>query len=93
MTKLARIDSSRLVQLTIASSLHHVPVDERWPVGQALAARLDDDTIRNLTLMTWYGIEPTVGADPKRAVSLIASTPSRLLPRFVARRIAAGYKP
>jgi putative membrane-bound dehydrogenase-like protein len=83
----AKSDPSGLVQLHVASALQRIPVDRRWPIAEALAAKPDFANDRMLPLMVWYGIEPTIPRDPARALNLAKSTQIPLLAEFIARRL------
>lgn len=82
----ARSESSPHVLLTLASAMQRVPLKDRWPLAQALAATPIDPGDRMLALMTWYGIEPLAGADPARAAALAGGCKASLLRNYVARR-------
>jgi hypothetical protein len=53
-----------------------------------LVTRLNDARHRQLTLMTWYAIEPVVAANPKVATELLSKSSSPLLRQFIARRLS-----
>jgi putative membrane-bound dehydrogenase-like protein len=83
---LARSESSPRVLLNLASALRRIPVKDRWPLAEALAAAPVDRSDPMLPLMVWYGIEPLAGADPARASALAADCKLPLLRNYVARR-------
>lgn len=87
-TRMAANDDSPFVRLHLASALQQLDIADRWPIAEALVARADDANDRFLPLMYWYGIEPLVPADPKRAVQLLRKVKIPKLRRFIARRIA-----
>jgi hypothetical protein len=72
MTTMAREDQSPLVRLYLAAGLQRMPLDQRWEVLTALAARAEDEADHNLPLMVWYAAEPMATAD---AVSTLAGAP------------------
>jgi putative membrane-bound dehydrogenase-like protein len=86
---LAKTDPSPVVRLALASALQRIPIADRWPIAEALAAHAEDATDQNLPLMIWYGIEPMVQADPSRALNLAASAKIPLIRRYIARRYAS----
>ncbi len=86
-SKLAEKSDSGLVRLHVASLLQRLPLASRWPIATALAQRAEDANDRQQPLMIWYGIEPSVAADPMRGVELIASAKIPTVRRLVARRI------
>ena len=65
-TTLAEKDPSGLVLLYLASALQKIPVEMRWPLGEAIATRPEsafaDD--RTLAIMLWLGFEPAICAAP-----------------------------
>jgi putative membrane-bound dehydrogenase-like protein len=85
---LATSDASPLVRLYLASALQRIPVAQRWPLLEALAARGEDAKDANLPLMIWFGAEPAIAADPTRAAGLLGKTKIPLLRQYVARRIS-----
>ena len=87
---LARSDSSPRVRLNLASALQRIPVDDRWPLAEALVACDIDPTDPMLPLMTWYGVEPLAGRDPSRASALAARCKLPLHRNFLARRAVAA---
>jgi putative membrane-bound dehydrogenase-like protein len=82
----ARSDSSPRVLLNLASALQRIPIKDRWPLAEALAASSIDPDDPMLPLMVWYGIEPLAGSDPARAAALAAGWKLPLLRNYVARR-------
>jgi len=85
-------ERSGLVQLHIASALQRLPVGDRWELAEALTRlplKADD---RNLALMIWYGFEPLVGLDGRRALGIAVRSKIPLIRQFTARRIADGRK-
>ena len=86
--ELARIGSSPLVRLSLASALQRLSLPERWELAKALASRQDDDTDQNLPLMIWYGVEPLINDDLMRFATLGANAEISRVRINVARRIA-----
>ncbi len=86
--KLAAEEDSALVRLGLASAVQELPLAERWPLVEALAAREVDAEDANLPLMLWYGIEPAVPQDRTRALALAAKGKIPALRRLIARRLA-----
>ncbi len=87
--RLAREDRSALVRLSIASALQRTPVEARWDIVAALAAREEDADDQNQPLMVWYAAEPLVPLDMPRALELAERSPLPDLFAFTVRRIAA----
>jgi len=90
--KLAKDDPSQLVRLWLASALQRMPLDRRWNIVEGLVGHAEDKDDPNLPLMIWYGIEPLVGSDSKRALQLIPITKISLLRQYIARRAAGTRK-
>jgi putative membrane-bound dehydrogenase-like protein len=86
--KMAAEDDSPLVRLALASALQRMPLEQRWDVAAALASHAEDASDQNLPLMIWYGIEPAVAADSKRALALAARCKIPVVVQNIARRIA-----
>ncbi|MFM9966299.1 MAG: PVC-type heme-binding CxxCH protein [Planctomycetaceae bacterium] len=84
---LASRETSGLVQLYLASALPRIPVAQRWKLAESLASRDEFEHDNMLPLLIWYGIEPSVGRDPGRAVKLIESSKMDRVRQFAARRI------
>jgi len=87
---LARTDPSQKVRLSLASAVQRLPLKERWSIAEPLASHMEDALDRVLPLMIWYGIEPLVPADQKRAVALAAGCQIPIVRRYVARRAVAA---
>ena len=75
-------------RLAAASAMRRVAVGSRLPIAAALASHPEDADDHNLPLMTWYGVEPAVAADPRAAVDFAADSQIPLLREFTARRLA-----
>jgi putative membrane-bound dehydrogenase-like protein len=85
-------EPSGLVLLYLASALQELPLADRWPLAEELAARSDFATDRVLPLMIWYGIEPAVPEDSARAVRMAESSPMVPLVRSITRRLTENVK-
>ena len=88
-TQLARVDESALVRLAVASTLHRLPIADRWDIASALLAKDEDAEDHNLPLIVWYGIEPAVAADRGKAVRLLGKCKSQKIRQFITRRMTA----
>ena len=84
---LASRETSGLVQIYLASALPRIPVTQRWKLAAALTARDEFEHDNMLPLLIWYGIEPSVGRDPVRAVKFIETCRIERVRQFTARRI------
>jgi putative membrane-bound dehydrogenase-like protein len=85
---LAKDDSSSVVRLYLAAALQRLPLTARWKIADGLLGHAEDADDANLPLMNWYGVEPLVPTDAKRALQLAVSTRIPLLRQFIARRLA-----
>jgi putative membrane-bound dehydrogenase-like protein len=86
LAQLARSDPSPKLRLSLASALDRLPVADRWEIAAGLVSHSEDATDAMLPLMTWYGIEPMVTADPKRAMALATESAIPIVRQYVARR-------
>ena len=89
MATLAATDKSPRVRLALASALQRLPLEERWDIAAGLVADEENNEDQNLPLMIWYGIEPAVAADSKRALDLASKCKLSKVRQFIARRIAS----
>jgi putative membrane-bound dehydrogenase-like protein len=85
---LAKTDPSPRVRLALASALQRLPLNDRWPIAEALIAHGEDAKDHNLPEMYWYAIEPLVPANPERALELAAKSQIPLVAQHIARRLA-----
>ena len=85
---LAKSDPSPWVRRSIASSVTRIPLADRWPILAALASHEGDAADANLPPMIWYGLEPLVTSDAKRAIALASNGKIAKLREWVVRRIA-----
>jgi len=56
LLRLAEMDESPLVRLTLASTLQRLPISDRYELAAPLAARAAEADDHNLPLMIWYGL-------------------------------------
>jgi putative membrane-bound dehydrogenase-like protein len=87
LQKQAAREASGLVQIYLASALQRLEQDQRWPIAEALSARDEFAHDRELPLMVWYGIEPAVTRQPRRAVNLATLSRFPTLRQNTARRL------
>ncbi len=85
---LAAKEASMVTRRYLASLLQRIPVEQRWNLTSALIRHVNDQNDRNIPLLTWYGVEPLVEADPARALTLSDNTAWPTLRDFIARRAA-----
>jgi putative membrane-bound dehydrogenase-like protein len=86
LAEMAVHDPSAWVRRYLASALQRLPVKDRWRIAEGLIGHSDADDL-NLPLLTWYGIEPLVSANPEKAVSLIGEAKISLVREYLARRV------
>ncbi|MBI1314950.1 c-type cytochrome [bacterium] len=87
--ELAVSDPSPVVRLYLASALQRLPLEQRWPVAEALLAHVEDTEDHNLPLLIWYGVEPLVPHNPGRALALASASKLPIVSRFIYRRAAS----
>ncbi len=86
---LAKQDSSPVVRLYLAAALQRMLLDERWELAEALLAHGEDASDANIPLLLWYGIEPLVGQEPRRALELARGAALPEIAGWIWRRAAA----
>ena len=89
--KMAREDQSGLVRLTLASTLGRMPIKLRFALAAALASRAGDAGDHNIPPLVWYGLIPTVQADPMAVVSIAAEGQLPQVRQWAARRFAEVF--
>lgn len=87
---MAQSDPSPVVRLYLASALQRMTSAQAWSIVEALVMHSEDETDHNLPKMIWFGLEPLVEQDPKRAVALATNSQLSMITRHVARRMADG---
>jgi putative membrane-bound dehydrogenase-like protein len=90
--KMAVNDPSPVVRLYLASALQRMEAGQRWEILKGLIGHEGDAADHNLPCMYWYALEPLVGVDKAKALSLAAGGKVPMLREFVARRMAVGAK-
>jgi putative membrane-bound dehydrogenase-like protein len=88
MVELAAAEDAA-VRLEVASSLQHLPTDQRWAIAEQLVQHDEDQEDHNLPLMIWYGIEPLVEVDTARALKLARQCKIPQVTSFIYRRAAS----
>ena len=86
----AALETAPLVHLWMTAALQRIPDSNRWKLAERLAAIHVPEADRNLILMRWYGIEPLVENDPKRAVALALNDGHAYLSQSIARRAVSA---
>ncbi len=83
---MAKAEQSAFVRLKLASALQRLPLVSRWDLAAALLSHGEDAGDHNLPKMIWFGIEPLVSLDAKRALELARKSQLPLVSKFLARR-------
>ena len=86
---LAAKTASPVVRLEIASALQRTPLDDRWPILEALLAHGEDAADMNLPLMLWYAAEPLAERDASRLLSVALAGKIPTVRDFAIRRVGA----
>jgi len=89
LEELAATDPSPVVRLYLTSALQRLPNEARWGIATALAAHGEDAEDHNIPLMLWYGTEPLVPDNPKRAIELALQSKIPLLRSYILRRASS----
>jgi HEAT repeat protein len=89
LEEMAKTEASAVVRMYLTSALQRLPPEQSWELAAALAGRAEDADDHNLPLLLWYGVEPLVQANAKRAVQLALSAEIDTVRRFVIRRASA----
>ncbi|MEM0968647.1 MAG: PVC-type heme-binding CxxCH protein, partial [Verrucomicrobiota bacterium] len=88
--EMAKSDSSPTVRLFLASAMQRLPHEQRWEVLASLAKRSEDREDPNIPRMLWYGLEPMVIEDPRKALATAMGGAMPFLQESVARRMVSG---
>ena len=79
-------ESSAVVRLKLAAALQRLSHARRWDLVNALLTHGEDADDHNIPKMIWFGIEPLVPLDSKRALELASQSKLPLVSEFIARR-------
>src|SRR6185369_11574951 len=83
------IESTPLTRINLASALQRIPIDDRWPIAEALLAHAEDADDPYLPLMYWYGFEPLVPHNVRKSIELIPKIQIPLVRQYIARRLVS----
>ncbi|MDA7527818.1 c-type cytochrome [bacterium] len=83
-------ERSLSVLYRMAALLQRIPIEDRWAAAETLAEVSVPKTDRNFSLMRWYGFEPLVETDPKRAMQVAISNSDTWLSSSITRRLTAN---
>lgn len=84
---MARQDASPVVRLYLASAMQRLDNDARWTIAEGLLTHKEDANDHNLPKMIWFGLEPLVKGNPKRALELATQSQIPMVTQFIARRL------
>jgi len=85
-SSMAQNDQSPVVRLYLASAMQRVDNGSRWKIAEGLVAHKEDANDHNLPKMIWYGMEPLVKENTKRALELATQSQIPMVTQFIARR-------
>ena len=83
---MASEDKSPVVRLYLASALQRVEMETRWKIAAELVKHGEDTEDHNLPKMIWFGLEPLVKENPRRALELAAQSQIPMVAQYIARR-------
>lgn len=92
LNRMASSEPSAVVRLYLAAALQRLSTGNRWTILEGLLAHRDDNTDHNIPKMIWFALEPLVGENPERALSLTAKSSLTLPVNYTARRILDAGK-
>ena len=92
LTTLAKSESSPVVRLYLASALQRIGEDDRWAIAASLVKYKEDISDPNIPFMLWFGIEPLVAKDPKKALELAGQSQIPAITEKIGRRLIDGDK-
>lgn len=90
LVAMALSETAPQFQLALSSALQRMPLEQRWSLATVVTGWEHHAEDQNIPNVLWYGIEPMVGADPGRALSLAAQSRIPQIARWIWRRLAAG---
>ncbi|MBM3846495.1 MAG: dehydrogenase, partial [Verrucomicrobia bacterium] len=90
-TRMAQNDTSGLVLTFLASAMGKAPIADRWPLAAALSTRSTFAADPTLPLLTWYGIQPAILADPQKAMELAKGAGIPKIQQFTTRHLCEDW--
>jgi len=87
--RLAKEDPSPVVRLYLASAAQRLAPELRWDIVKGLISHGEDASDHNLPLMYWYALEPLVGLDKAKGLTLAAGGKIPLMREYATRRLAS----
>jgi putative membrane-bound dehydrogenase-like protein len=83
---MAKEESSAVVRLYLSAALQRMTLDKRWNLAANLIKHGEDEQDHNIPKMLWYGIEPLIAKDAKRALEMASLGELSMIKKFAARR-------
>ena len=87
LLELAKVESSSIIRLYLASGLQKLDFSDRWKLASALAAHKEDTEDKNIPLMVWYGVKDAIAADPAAGLAFLDDCEFAPLHGFTSRLI------
>ncbi len=84
----ASLETSPFCRLHLASLMNRLPLHRRLELAEALVAN-HDPVDHNLSLMTWYGLEPAVPHSVDASIRLAENCRDSLIRQFIIKRLVA----
>jgi putative heme-binding domain-containing protein len=84
------LDAGPVTRRALASGLQRMPLEKRWAPAARLVRLADVADDVNIPLLVWYGVEPLVALDPRRALRELARPCALERVRAFIHRRAAG---
>lgn len=84
--QMAKHESSPVVRMYLAAALQRMEESSRWQIVEGLMSHGEDAQDHNIPKMIWFGFEPLVAYDPKRALDLMKESEIPMVAQFAARR-------
>lgn len=92
LTSMAKNESSAVVRLYLASALQRLHEEDRWAIATSLVQNAADIDDPNIPFMLWFGMEPLVVKDPKKALELAHQSQIPSITEKIGRRLVDGEK-
>ena len=90
LANLAEKETSPVVRRYLAGALQRMGKNDRWDIATALVQYNEDVDDPNIPLMLWFGIEPLVANQPKKALALARKSKIPSIVQKIARRLVDG---
>ena len=91
LSGMAQKEKSPLVLAFLASTLQVIPLDDRWPLAEALSDHAELASDATFPLLLWYGVQPSVYGNATKALSMLQHTQIPKLRQFIARYLSEDW--